>query len=87
MLSGGERQLVALCRALAPRPEAVLLDEPFSALDADRRRVVAGTFRELQADWKFSVLHITHDPADYEPGTLHFRMADGALTAASEQRG
>ena len=78
-LSGGERQVVALCRALAPRPRVVLLDEPFSALDAHRRSTLLDEFSALQAEWGFTVLHVTHDQTDARAATLRLEMADGAI--------
>ena len=60
-LSGGERQLVALARALARRPAVLLLDEPFSALDPRRRTLVRREVREIHRAWGISVLQVTHD--------------------------
>ena len=67
-LSGGERQLIALARALAPRPDILLLDEPFAALDPRRRTHVRRVLRGLQRELGMTVLHVTHDFA--EAGTL-----------------
>ena len=63
-LSGGERQKVALARALAPQPQALLLDEPFAALDAQARRQLRGQLARQLAEWRLPTLVISHDPAD-----------------------
>lgn len=63
-LSGGERQLIALARALAQRPRVLLLDEPFSALDPKRRSVTRRHMRDLHRDWGITVLQVTHDFAE-----------------------
>jgi iron(III) transport system ATP-binding protein len=60
-LSGGQQQRVALARALAPRPRLVLLDEPFSNLDADVRMELAGQLRTALVAEGATALLVTHD--------------------------
>jgi len=64
VLSGGERQRVALARALARRPRLLLLDEPFSDLDARLRRAIARLVRRLHDSHGMTTLLITHDRTD-----------------------
>jgi iron(III) transport system ATP-binding protein len=60
-LSGGQQQRVALARALAPRPRLVLLDEPFSNLDADVRMELAQQLRTALVAEGATALLVTHD--------------------------
>lgn len=63
-LSGGEQQRVALARALAPRPGILLMDEPFSGLDARLRESVREETLSLLRDTRSTVLIVTHDPEE-----------------------
>ena len=59
-ISGGERQLVALCKALSTKPRLLIMDEPSKGLDANRKALLLEVIRRLQYDG-VTVLLITHD--------------------------
>jgi iron(III) transport system ATP-binding protein len=63
-LSGGQQQRVALARALAPTPELVLLDEPFSNLDASLRERLRSEVREILRQAEVTAVFVTHDQAE-----------------------
>lgn len=81
-LSGGQQQRVALARTLAPRPQLVLLDEPFSNLDVDLRSSLSTEVRELLNSQNVSAILVTHDQ------TEAFNMADvvGIMTNGKLQQ-
>lgn len=84
VLSGGQRQRVALARALVAQPAALLLDEPFAALDPDLRIVLRGELDRLQRELALPMILISHDVADAEVFGDHVvRMKDGALDERS----
>ena len=63
-LSGGEQQRVALARALITQPRLLLLDEPFSALDAELRQSLRDEFKLHITNMGISALMVTHDEAE-----------------------
>lgn len=79
-LSGGEQQRVALARALASRPRALLLDEPFSALDADLRQHLRTEFAQRITEAGMACVLVTHDEAEARAmGQRGHRLVDGVL--------
>lgn len=63
-ISGGQQQRVALARALVLKPKVLLFDEPLSNLDANLRRSMRETIRELQQRFNITSLYVTHDQAE-----------------------
>jgi iron(III) transport system ATP-binding protein len=82
-LSGGQQQRVALARALAPRPQLILLDEPFSNLDVDLRERLSLEVRDILKSQNITAVLVTHDQHEA------FAMADevGVMAAGSSSSG
>jgi len=87
-LSGGERQRVAIARALASSPRLLLLDEPFSSLDAPLRKTLRRDFLEIRAHSNTPCIFITHDQEEaLMLGDKVALMKDGRIaeTASGEE--
>jgi iron(III) transport system ATP-binding protein len=81
-LSGGEQQRVALARTLVLRPSILLMDEPLSNLDEDRKQTIATEILDLHKQFGFTLIYVTHDRL--EADMLASRicgMREGRLTS------
>src|SRR6201990_717852 len=86
-LSGGQQQRVALARALAPRPSGVLLDEPFSALDAPLRSELRRDVARILAETATTTVLVTHDQGEALAMADQIALlADGTVIAAGAPR-
>ncbi|MCM3586945.1 ABC transporter ATP-binding protein [Mesobacillus maritimus] len=65
-LSGGQQQRIALARALAPKPEVLLMDEPFSNLDADLKASIRSELRSILKAAGMTCMMVTHDRKDVD---------------------
>jgi ABC-type sugar transport system ATPase subunit len=84
-LSGGEKQRVALGRALAAQPHVLLLDEPFSALDDDTRDEMYALMRTVRTATGATVLHVTHNRAEAQAlGDQIFVLDHGRITERNQ---
>ena len=79
-LSGGEQQRLALARAIVAAPRLLLLDEPFSSLDAELREELRREVADLQQSLGVTMIVVTHDSEDARAlGRRILRMRDGRL--------
>jgi len=86
-LSGGEKQRVAIGRALAFRPSTLLLDEPLSALDDDTREQMYALLKHVQQATGVSTLHVTHHLQDAQRlGDSLFKLENGAVSRQAIDR-
>ena len=65
-LSGGEKQKVALARALVLKPAVLLLDEPVSSVDEEARDCVCRDLRRIQRELSITTLHVSHNRRETE---------------------
>jgi molybdate transport system permease protein len=82
-ISGGQRQRVAIARCMAIQPDALLLDEPFAALDPHLRRKTEEQLRETLAEYKGAVLFVTHDMEEAFRFCSELVVLDGGRVIAS----
>src|SRR6266550_7817524 len=82
-LSGGEQQRIALARALVSRPSILLMDEPLSSLDDERKSMIASDLLSLQSQLGFTLIYVTHDRAETDLlASRVCQMRDGRVTNA-----
>ena len=77
-LSGGQQQRVAVARALAPKPDLLLMDEPFSNIDCELKQKMRSEIREILKAESATCLFVTHDKADLED------LSDRSITIDSQ---
>lgn len=82
-LSGGQQQRAALARALAPRPDLLLLDEPFAALDMELRRELGSELRATVRQFDVPVVMVTHSREEALALGDDVQIIDGGVTVAS----
>ena len=83
-LSGGQQQRVALARAMAPNPDVLLLDEPFSSLDSERREQLATEVRQILKQNNITAILVTHSQHEAFAMADHISLLQGGRVAQSD---
>lgn len=78
-MSGGEQQRIAIARAMANDPNTILADEPTGELDSDNSSAIMGIFRDLNRNFKKSIIIVTHDPDIAKKAKKTIKMRDGRI--------
>lgn len=85
-ISGGEKQRVALSRAIVTKPSLLLLDEPFSALDQQTKEIVYQQFASFKKNFQIPTILITHDAGESEMfADRHILIKDGQIIERNEK--
>lgn len=80
-LSGGQRQRTLFARALATRPDTLLLDEPTCGIDAETQQLLIGLLGRLRSENGMTVMVVTHDPQSFQSiATRHGRVQDRVVS-------
>lgn len=79
-LSGGEQQRVSIARALAKKPKVLFLDEPTGALDEQTGRQVLDYICNLQKEYKFTIIMVTHNANIAEMANTVIKMSNGTIS-------
>lgn len=82
-LSGGEKQRVAVCRALINRPSLILADEPSGSLDSANKKELHSLLRQLCNEYGLTVLVVTHDNELAEVSDRIIEMRDGTILSST----
>lgn len=82
-LSGGEKQRVAVCRALINRPSLILADEPSGSLDSANKKELHSLLRQLCNEYGLTVLVVTHDTELAEVSDRIIEMRDGTIISST----
>jgi putative ABC transport system ATP-binding protein len=84
-LSGGEKQRIAICRALINRPQIIFADEPTGNLDSANGKIIMELLLELRKEFKTMLVLATHSPEISDKADSIFRLVDGRIESSSDQ--